>query len=546
MKLKSIIIFSLFNLPFLSSCDDFLKTESTHGLFDYELTQKSDSMFMAYGIMQSLQELADQYVVTGEMRGDLADTTYYSDKSLREMATLSVTSQNKYNSPYTYYAVINNCNYYLAHRDTTLHTGASMVVMDEYAAVKAFRAWAYLMLVRNYGKVPFFTAPLTQISDINSNSMTQTLTLQEIVNRLTSDLEQYSGRTVPDYGPISCGQTNFGQNKTAESRLCFIPIDIILGELYLEAGRYEEAAAHYQSYISRHNLQLGVYAATPTFNWMDDDPPSDFRAVSGTSWANIWSNNSTEDIVTYIPMSVNYLNGTTTQLPNFFGYNYYSTSSKEDERFTGQSQIAPSAIYSQLADSADYYYATDVLATAVKSVRTGDMRRGGTFIIRPEGEYMRKYNNANVVLYRNTTIFLHLAEALNRCGRYADAFAILKTGVHKHGCGYTYGIVSPYQQDTIIGQKLKQIKYQFSTNNTQYTKEDSINAVEDLLCDEYAMEFAFEGTRYLDLIRLARHKNRAATYGSDFGTRWLIKKIGYKNTDPKYLADERHWYLPFK
>lgn len=49
------------------------------------------------------------------------------------------------------------------------------------------------------------------------------------------------------------------------------------------------------------------------------------------------------------------------------------------------------------------------------------------------------------------------------------------------------------------------------------TKQDTINAVEDLLCDEYQLEFAFEGTRWYDLMRLARHKNQSSPYGSNFG-----------------------------
>ena len=77
------------------------------------------------------------------------------------------------------------------------------------------------------------------------------------------------------------------------------------------------------------------------------------------------------------------------------------------------------------------------------------------------------------------------------------------------------------------------------------TKADSINAMEDLLCDEYALELAFEGTRWYDLMRLARHKNSAALYGADFGGRWLARKLQYKNP-VKDLTIPENWYLPFK
>ena len=77
------------------------------------------------------------------------------------------------------------------------------------------------------------------------------------------------------------------------------------------------------------------------------------------------------------------------------------------------------------------------------------------------------------------------------------------------------------------------------------TPQDTINAVEDLLCDEYALEFAFEGSRFFDLCRLARHKNAEspASYGAKFGSKWLASKLAFKASG---LEDESKWYLPFK
>ena len=74
---------------------------------------------------------------------------------------------------------------------------------------------------------------------------------------------------------------------------------------------------------------------------------------------------------------------------------------------------------------------------------------------------------------------------------------------------------------------------------------DRMNAVEDLLCDEYAMEFAFEGTRFSDLQRLARHKNESGIYGGNFGSRWFANKLAGNNPQVN-LTDPANWYLPYK
>ena len=81
--------------------------------------------------------------------------------------------------------------------------------------------------------------------------------------------------------------------------------------------------------------------------------------------------------------------------------------------------------------------------------------------------------------------------------------------------------------------------------NVQDTPADSINAMEDIICDEMAMELAFEGNRFADLTRIAKHKNADPLYGSNYGSLWLARKLAYKNP-VKDLTQEINWYLPMK
>ena len=117
-------------------------------------------------------------------------------------------------------------------------------------------------------------------------------------------------------------------------------------------------------------------------------------------------------------------------------------------------------------------------------------------------------------------------------------------GIHSHGAGAVEDLYSSYRYATVLNAKIADISQKFGLGLQQYTKDDYINAMEDLLCDEYAMEFAFEGTRFSDLTRLARHKNAAGLYGANFGSRWLASKLQFKNP-AKDLTDPQNWYLPF-
>ena len=153
-----------------TACSDMLDSDSSRQLFDPALNQKTDSVFYAYGIMQAMQQLADQYYYQNEMRGDLVKPTSKATTHLRNLATFSADASNKYDSVYLYYKVINNCNYYLNKRDTTLATGNRKVAINEFVAIASFRAWTYLQLTRQYGNVPYITDPVTTINQINANT----------------------------------------------------------------------------------------------------------------------------------------------------------------------------------------------------------------------------------------------------------------------------------------------------------------------------------------------------------------------------------------
>ncbi len=638
--------------PILSSCSDMLETESTRQNIEPELTAKTDSLFYGFGILQAMQQLADQYVLQGEMRGDLVSTTKYTDNNLRQLANFSATTANKYDSAYVYYRVINNCNYYIAHRDTTLLTGSRNVVMPEYAAVKAIRAWAYLQLGRNYERVPFFTQPLTQISQIDDGNYPE-LDLNGIVSQLAPDLEQYTGYTPPSYGLSyngirTIGSPNWSSAEKGFSPMrCFIPVDIILGEMYLETGQYDQAVHHYITYLTQvasnftsiRNLftasnyvapMSSKYISSGRFGNLSDADLPDRSLISTqenyTSWNNIFANNSLNDIICYIPMAVNRQNGTITELPLMFGFNYYatneelSTSSSSVSELVGpyveEVQLLPSQALNTLSDSTEYYYyfdnKTNDVYDSIQSYPAGDMRLRSIMsqTLREDStmQWVDKYKYANIVLYRTSTLLLHLAEAFNRLGMYDAAFAILKDGIsellidrnnagnyfvnylsddtrqklqstypllseeniylfpredacgiHCHGAGRaasdlpngnrTFGTTyhtgsSPYQLERIAGKKMKEIANEFNVS-VGITKQDTINAIEDLLCDEYALEFAFEGNRFYDLARLARHKNEAGLYGANFGNLWFARKLA-GNKPVKDLSDPHNWYLPFK
>ena len=680
MKRNNFLIFKLFNFYIaaallLPSCSDMLESDSSRQLFNPDLNQKTDSVFYAYGIMQAIQQLGDQYYFQNEMRGDLVKPTAKASTHLQSLANFSADATNKYDSVYRYYKVINNCNYYLAHRDTTLKTGAQNVVANEYASVATFRAWTYLQLARQYGQVPYITDPVTTIGQINAN--TTMSDYQAILTGEAQMLETLKDRfteeqiSVPTFGfspntILSVGRLNWStDNKYIQPRKCFIPLNVVLGDIYLELGEYLKAARCYYEYLRFTGLHRDDFSNisvnyvqpmsplygdySPVFkNLSLSDWPADYNDTQnsqlfsqGRNWSRLFDHDAVSgDVISYIPFAVNYTNGQTTNIPDAYGYNYYGTdrstiSTNEPNSLlsfncpkTENIQIVPSQSYCDSARRAQYYYFTEQVKVApfnwiVKSAPLGDAR--ASIITQGSGAdsayvYTYKPSTTYIPLYRNTTVWLHLAEAMNRMGYPDAAFAVLKNGLHTelvnyrylevylkdqygndsvdasgnkvldmtqshiddkyyltpesyelltttlpflaqvnseifrngtskqiigihfHGAGAVEDLYSTYRYNTVVRAKIDDFYKKFALGEPQYTKEDYVNAVEDLLCDEYAMEFAFEGTRYSDLRRLAIHKNQSGIYGGGFGDKWLSRML--QNNAAGITT--QNCYLPYK
>lgn len=184
-------------------------------------------MFYINGILKGVQQAIDQNVLINELRGDLLTTTKDASTDLQKLASFDYSGTNKYDSAYVYYRIINNCNYYIAHRDTTLITGSSEVAMKEYAEAKAIRAWAYLQLTHNYGKVPFYTKPLTDIAGIENAASSEKKDIYGIAAELAPDLEQYVDLPVPNWDNFDAGTNDAGNNKTVNTAKMMIPVRLI-------------------------------------------------------------------------------------------------------------------------------------------------------------------------------------------------------------------------------------------------------------------------------------------------------------------------------
>lgn len=575
MKKKSLLLPCMFVavVAMNTACSDFFEQDSDHVIFadGDHLNNATDTIYSVTGILNKLQMLSDRTILLGEARADLVDINQKTSSDLRNVALFNVGDSNQYNVPKDYYAVINNCNYFIAKVDTALKNNRNEKIFEsEYAAVKGIRAWTYLQLAINYGKVPFVTEPI--LSKVDGEKKYPMADLHDICTYFINDIAPFVNVPMPSYGSI----------RNTDSRLFYFPIYVLLGDMNLWIGNYKEAALNYYKYINNRNgsntfYTTGLNAAT----WPRDI--NKYISVSNLSYAtNVFSDesfNTNSEIVTMIPGDSIRAEGNYSELRNIFNSNDDNDYTASLNPSQSMMNLSAAQIYCNRSTVGNISYAPSNLTDNY----SGDLRLSSVYSTQ-QGNYnkktyqmqlIRKYATRNVHIYRRMGVYLRLAEALNRAGLPQVSYAILKTGlnneiidtlklsypndstwlnqldfsntlyaprvrdinrantigIHSRGCGWTeYNDYYPFPDDSTLTGDAR----------LQY----SIEKVEDMIMDENALEMAFEGTRFYDLMRVALRRNDPSYLADRIYKRRGADKVNeVKSEIKKDLTDTKSWYL---
>ena len=545
------------------SCSDLMDTDSELVEFqeDNNLQNETDSVYSVMGIIYKMQAIADRTVLLGELRGDLTTTTASASADLKAITSFTISTQNAYNRISDYYAVINNCNYFLTHVNKDLVKNGRYVFESEYAAVKAFRAWTYLQVAQVYGTVPLITEPLLT-EEASQTAMQQNLSdITAICNYFIDDIKPYVDTKLPDYGRIN----------DENSQKYFIPVRALLGDLCLWAGRYQEAAQYYHDYLA---LRTAPVTTNLSHAYWHDADTKEFRQASN----NFDFDGRGNECLCYIPMEISEFYGIKSELSNIFN----STSVNLDF-----AQVMPTKQLRELSASQNYCATPLKIDGSVDTIYApkdnlemselrGDLRFGTSYqnIVYSKERYARtsneyqyidKLNMDGVTLYRANVVYLRYAEALNRAGYPQSAFAVLKyglypdivakqvdsletvaagnlidfdpdlftiqntQGVHSRGCGSA-------DCDTlyVLPQPTEQLASRADTVAWQQPR------LEDMIVTEMALETAFEGYRFYDLMRVALRRGDPAYLANPISSRNGTVDDGLRTL----LLNQKNWYLP--
>lgn len=485
MKFKSIIACGLLLLGVgaaTTSCEDMFTAENS--LVATDLAPK-DTLYQVMGIIQRMQKLADRTVLLGEVRADLLEIDpIHASADIQELYNNNISTTNEYNSPAEYYAVINNCNIYLAGVDSMrMGQGTRRYYEKEICAVKGFRAWCYLELCKIYGQVPFITEPVLT-SDVAEDIVAsgKKADMNEILTFCINDLKPYPYMDENKEMLQSYGNTTYGGHRLSDFVIPFRPL---LAELYLWRASYTgsqsdyiDAIRLYHDFFTFPDEEISVRSERP--EWYT-------REFQGSPEGLRWVGQGPEAIG-FLPLDTTTYYGNVTDLRAVFNSQYsnnYYPAVVPSERMKTYSYSQPYCLFYNDGFSKDTLYApVDPNAYTNKEQR-GDLRLPSVWKLEsnfdksqfnsdfsPILHSIDKFDGAGrtderkitIPYFRKTILYLHLAEALNRAGFPETAYLILTRGISY----FTLNDRDFVSQDEF--DRLCEIKsYGFSRREPRYT-----------------------------------------------------------------------------
>ena len=572
----------------LSSCKKMLDVEpqTTVGIANmYRNVFDADAAVI--GVYGKVMKLAKPYTLLNELRADLMDITTNADADLRQLSEHTATVNNTYIDPQPFYEVIINCNDVLYNFKKMY--AQSKIKQDEfnqrYSDVGAIRSWVYLQLGIHFGTIPYVTNPVVQLSDLKDSSNFPNLTLPVLIDSLVSFTEK-----LPYTENYPTGTTLITTVDGYSTQKFFISKNVLLGDLYLWQGQYDKAADRYKkvmeingptgnselfynqyrissfnnasiSYTRAFDFSSLVY--TNGWRYLFERPQVD----NEFNWEMIWS----------LPFDRNFepVNPFIDLMSPVGGSYLVQPAQQAIDNWNSQTQV---------------YVFTAATVTAGEVLRDNfpvDSRGVFTYRIINGKPVIMKYlynylgtNNIPInalskpgkwFLTRAATLHLHYSEAANRAGKYKLAYALVNKGI-----AYTYDPfpgngVSANRDVTNYHQTFLPPPYDFDARggqapayrNTWYRNigirgranlkpvtlplTDSVTNVENMIIAENALELAYEGQRWSDLLRVAIRRNDPAFIADKVYDK--LRKSGLSAGAASAARSKlmsKDWFLPFK
>ena len=313
--ISSVLAFSVLFM----SCEKFFDPDqeldiTEDMLYDDWYEYRSVEMGL-YGLQQNLVE---QLIIIGELRGDLLNITENSDADMIEIYNFNISRDNKWASPINFFKLISACNNFIRilerEHPEVLNPASDVTNYDRlYGEALCMRAWAYFTAARIYGKVPYIHESMTTIEEImefvnspgtyidsvyidfasdgyyNDTLYNQPVTLEKQLYELPLIIDMFTNQLENEVKAVGVNHAIENNDNTWEVTIWnTYAMHALLGVMYLTSGDLAQAESHFDfiMYNTSPNRRYHLDNAFADYNWYNIFSNIDHREHIYTIWFN--------------------------------------------------------------------------------------------------------------------------------------------------------------------------------------------------------------------------------------------------------------------
>lgn len=533
----------------------------------------TDADAAVIGIYGKFLTLHKTFILQNELRADLMDVTVNADPYLRQLSSHTTTKENPYIDPRPYYTVILNCNDALKNFKLMLDDHRMSVddYNKHYSDIGALRSYIYLQLGIQYGSIPYITDPVENVNDVKNLSVFPRISFDQLLDNLIAFTESLPYKEVYAYPTGNPLVITIDGNNTQKMFICK---PAVLADLYLWKDNYVKAAENYIKILDVENnnsnisLLYTAYKVTYTVDTYADlmvrygRYQDESTLLFEQGWKSMFSLPTTNNIwngefLWGIPYNANYKPGNPMidLCSSQFGKYLVKPSQAAIDNWNLQRQYSgiPYDGRGKLS------YTTGISGPVITKLTDNNT-------------VLSNFNKGGKWgLYRCGLLHLRYSEAANRDGKGKLGWALLNTGIINTfylGTRTTTGapapasfneintMRSPYPAPFFLDARTNSdykapwyrstgIRGRAGITPIDVSYQTDMLGLEGKLIDEAALELAFEGNRWPDLMRISRRQNNPAFLADRIYQKLL--KAGDPNATAarSKLMNPENWYLPF-